>query len=61
MTTNPWEHAARAFEPAPPPRFPTPGSLARHITPTTISTPALNLVDQALTKAWAGVIRGPRG
>lgn len=52
MTTNPWEHAARAFEPAPPPRFPTPGALAHHITPTTINTPALNLVDQALTTAW---------
>ena len=48
MTTNPWEHAARAFEPAPPPRFPTPGSLAAHITPTTRATPALNLIDQAL-------------
>ena len=52
MTTNPWEHAARAFEPAPPPRFPTPGALAAHITPATINTPALNLVDRALTKAW---------
>ena len=52
MTTNPWEHAARAFEPAPPPRFPTPGALAHHITPATINTPALNLVDRALTDAW---------
>ena len=52
MTANPWEHAARAFEPAPPPRFPTPGHLAAHITPTTVNTPALALVDQALTKAW---------
>lgn len=52
-----WEHAARAFElRAPDPvreavreeAFKTPGSLARFLVHTTVQTPALGLVDQAL-------------
>lgn len=61
MTTSPgldvWEHAARAFElRAPDPvreaadadSWKTPGTLARRLTPTTVQTPALDLVDEAL-------------
>lgn len=54
---NVWEHAARAFElRAPDPvrdaadidSWRTPGTLAKRITPTTVQTPALDLIDQAL-------------
>ncbi len=61
MTTSPalnvWEHAARAFElRAPDPvrdqadadSWATPGTLAKRLTRSTVQTPALDLVDQAL-------------
>lgn len=46
-----WEVAARAFEPRRE-RFATPGDLARHINPSTVQTPALDLVDNALIRAF---------
>lgn len=45
------EIAARAFEPKPE-RFATPGELARYLQPKTVQTPALDLIDEALTDAW---------
>lgn len=48
-----WEAAARAFEPTPPPRWETPGRLAQELDPRTKQTPALELIDQALTRAHA--------
>lgn len=45
------EHAARAFEPPPPPRWATPGDLARHLDPKTRQTPALDLIDAELVRA----------
>lgn len=54
---DPFEFAARLFEPAPPPRWETPGALAVQIDPPTISggtvqTPALELIDRALVEAY---------
>lgn len=46
------EHAARAFEPAPAPRWATPGNLAAHLDPKTRQTPALDLIDGALVRAF---------
>lgn len=46
------EHAARQFEPPPPPRWNTPGELARFLDPKTKQTPALDLIDQALVEAF---------
>lgn len=43
------EYAARMFEPQTP-RWATPGDLAKHIDPRIVQTPALNLIDEALTK-----------
>ena len=45
--------AAKAFEPAPEPRFATPGDLARHLTPKSVQTPALDLIDQVLIDAYS--------
>lgn len=47
------EHAARAFE-AKVDRFPTPGVLAQAITPGTIQTTALDVIDQALVDVEEG-------
>jgi predicted phage terminase large subunit-like protein len=56
---NVWEHAARAFElRAPDPvrdkadanAWKTPGTLAKRITPSTVQTPALDLVDNELER-----------
>ncbi|MFJ2298147.1 phage terminase large subunit [Oerskovia paurometabola] len=47
------EHAARAFEPKADP-YPTPGALAQAVTPGTIQTPALDVIDQALIDVEAG-------
>jgi predicted phage terminase large subunit-like protein len=44
------EAAARLFEQATGPRWATPGELARHITPGTQQTPALDLIDDALVR-----------
>lgn len=53
MTVTPWwEHAARMFEPAPAPRWETPGDLAQFLDPKTRQTPALDLIDQALVRAF---------
>ena len=46
------EAAARAFEPAPPPRWATPGALAQAFDPKTRQTPALELIDQTLVEAF---------
>jgi predicted phage terminase large subunit-like protein len=51
MAVSEWEIAARAFEP-PPIRWATPGDLAQHLTPDTIQTRALDLVDEALVRAF---------
>jgi len=46
------EHAARLFEPAPPPRWGTPGDLAAFLDPKTRQTPALDVIDAALVRAF---------
>ncbi|MBO9555586.1 terminase family protein [Cellulomonas sp.] len=47
-----WEHAARMFEPPPPPRWATPGDLARFLDPRTVQTPALDVIDAALVQTF---------
>ena len=47
-----FEHAARLFEPAPPPRWQTPGQLAQDLDPRTRQTPALTLIDRALAHTY---------
>jgi predicted phage terminase large subunit-like protein len=47
------EHAARAFEPTAR-RFATPGDLARALEPSTVQTPALELIDAALVDVEEG-------
>lgn len=49
MTLTAWEAAARTFEP-PTRRWATPGDLAREITPKTVQTPALDLIDAELKR-----------
>ena len=44
------EAAARQFEAPPPPRWETPGALARAIDPRTVQTPALELIDAELVR-----------
>lgn len=51
MSASPWELAARMFE-KPAPRWATPGELAAHLNPRTVQTPALDLVDAALVRAF---------
>jgi len=46
------EAAARAFEPAPPPRWATPGALAQAFDPKTRQTSALELIDRTLVTAF---------
>src|SRR5690625_7551891 len=46
------EHAARAFEPPPAPRWHTPGDLAADLDPRTVQTPALELIDRALVDVF---------
>jgi predicted phage terminase large subunit-like protein len=46
------EYAARDFEPKTP-RWPTPGYLAKAIDPSTVQTPALDLIDEALVWAYS--------
>jgi predicted phage terminase large subunit-like protein len=43
-----WEHAAKAFEHKDEHRWESPGDLAKAVDPSTIQTPALDLIDQAL-------------
>ncbi len=45
-------HAAKAFDPPPAPRWPTPGALARALDAKTRQTSALDLIDQALVEAY---------
>ena len=54
MLTAPsiWELTARKFE-TPAPRWDTPGVMARELDPKTVQTPALGLIDQALTELLA--------
>lgn len=55
MTVDMWEAAARMFDP-PQHAWATPGELAKAIEPTTIQTPALDLIDEYLVKVEAGEI-----
>lgn len=48
-TDNAFEFAARLFEP-PARRWATPGDLAQHINPTTMQTPALDIIDRELVR-----------
>jgi len=50
-----WEQAARMFE-APKHDWDTPGQLAKAIEPTTIQTPALDLIDEYMVKVESGEI-----
>lgn len=50
---SPFEYAARLFDP-PKPKWATPGALAKAIDPTTIQTPALDLIDEALVDVETG-------
>lgn len=56
MTTDTgawWEVAARQFEPRPGHRWDTPGELAQQLDPlNTVATPALDLIDAELVKAY---------
>jgi predicted phage terminase large subunit-like protein len=45
------ERVARMFEPAPPPKWKTPGEMARELDPRTRQTPALDLIDAELVRA----------
>ncbi|NUW45553.1 phage terminase large subunit [Nonomuraea rhodomycinica] len=47
MTITPWEVAARHFQPRPR-RWATPGQLAAALDPTTVQTPALDVIDRHL-------------
>jgi predicted phage terminase large subunit-like protein len=51
MTLDVWELAARMFEP-PRPKHRTPGDLARATNPKTVQTPALDLIDAELVRAF---------
>lgn len=52
MTTSWAEAAAREFDPPAPPRWRTPGELARFLDAKTVQTPALDIIDQALVDAF---------
>lgn len=49
-----WTHAVGLMQPKPPPQYPTPGALAKALDPTTIQTPALDLIDSALVDVEEG-------
>ncbi|MEV2239511.1 phage terminase large subunit [Micromonospora sp. NPDC049891] len=52
---SPWEAAARMFEPPKPGQvWASPGELARAVDPSTVQTPALDLIDAALVDVEAG-------
>jgi predicted phage terminase large subunit-like protein len=55
-TLSPWEAAARHFEPRESP-WVTPGAMARDLDPTTVQTPALDLIDQALVDVAEGRLK----
>lgn len=52
MTLSWAELAAKQFEKGSGPRFATPGDLARFLTPKSVQTPALDLIDQVLIDAY---------
>jgi predicted phage terminase large subunit-like protein len=52
VTVSMWEAAARMFEPAPPPKWATPGDMAQALDHRTVQTPALDLIDAALVAAF---------
>jgi len=54
LALSPFEYAARQFEPRPR-RWATPGELAADLDPTTIQTPALDLIDRELVAVGDGV------
>lgn len=54
MSLTAFEVAARAFEPDPPPRWASPGAMARELDPSTVQTPALELIDASLADVAAG-------
>lgn len=54
MTAQWLEFAARAFEPPPPRRWPSPGAMARELDPATRQTPALQLLDRELVDCLDG-------
>jgi predicted phage terminase large subunit-like protein len=59
ITLSPLERAiltktAERFQPKPPPLYPTPGALAKAVDPSTLQTPALDLIDSALVDVEAG-------
>lgn len=56
MSTDMWELAARMFEQDDLPMWATPGDLARAIEPSTVQTPALDLIDEHLAKVESGEI-----
>lgn len=59
MTAMAYEAAAREWEAGDaPPRWATPGELALAVDPSTVQTPALDLIDEALV--WAYSTRGAR-
>lgn len=45
------EHAARLFEPPAPPRWPTPAEMAAELDPKFVRTPALDVINAAITEA----------
>ncbi|WP_394161585.1 phage terminase large subunit [Galactobacter valiniphilus] len=51
MTTSVFGLMAQAFE-KPEPKWATPGALAAHLNPKTVQTPALDLIDAALVRAF---------
>ena len=55
MSLDPWEAAARQFEPVTTSahRWDTPGALARHLNDKTVQTPALDVIDAELVNALA--------
>lgn len=51
MTLAFLEHAARLFEPPAPPRWPTPAEMAHELDPKFVRTPALDVINDAITEA----------
>jgi predicted phage terminase large subunit-like protein len=47
------EHAARLFEPPPPPRWPSAADMAAELDPKFVRTPALDIINDAITTALA--------
>lgn len=52
MTLDIFEHAARMFDPAPPPKWSTPGEMAVALDPKTVQTDTMRIFDEALVWAW---------